>query len=418
MADTLTADTEPGLPPMVAGAQATSTGAKHELEQRERPRARPQERRRRPAPSRPPAFIDCDLHNELDSTRDLYPYLSRRWRDHLDTYGASGPNAGWYPRFLDHREESRPPSGRIAGSELVFTRTDFIEPNNVAYGILNPLGPAASQLNHELGAALATATNDWQVAEWLDPEPRLRASIAVASEDPVRAAAEIRRCAADKRFVQVLFKGRNQEPMGRRKYWPIYEACAEHGIHVASHAFGQYGFPITGAGHASYYIEDHTSPSQAVQANVTSLVMEGVFDRFGIKFVSVENAFGWVPSLMWRLDAAWKLLGSEIPHLQRPPSEVIAEHVYVATQPVEEPPRMSDYAALMEQFGPMTDNLLLASDYPHWDADDPGVTLPHILPEELKHKIRFANAARLYGLAHGSESVHTMSTTDFLREGS
>ena len=57
------------------------------------------------------------------------------------------------------------------------------------------------------------------------------------------------------------------------------------------------------------------APSQAVQANVTSLVMEGVFDRFGVKFVSVENAFGWVPSLMWRLDAAWKLLGSEVPHL-------------------------------------------------------------------------------------------------------
>ena len=88
----------------------------------------------------------------------------------------------------------------------------------------------------------------------------------------------------------------------------------------------------------------------------------------------------------------------ETAHLKRPPSEVIADHVYVATQPVEEPPRMSDYAALTEQFGPMTDNLRLASDYPHWDADDPGVTLPHVLPEELKHKIRFANATRLYRL--------------------
>ena len=43
---------------------------------------------------RPPAFIECDLHNELDSIRDLYPYLSRHWRDRLDTYGTRGPNAG------------------------------------------------------------------------------------------------------------------------------------------------------------------------------------------------------------------------------------------------------------------------------------------------------------------------------------
>ena len=109
MADTLTADTETGPPPTPSGAQA---------------------------------FIDCDLHNELDSIRDLYPYLPRHWRDHIDTYGTGGPNAGWYPRFLDHREESRPPSGRTAGSEVAFTRTDFIEPHHVAYGILNPLGPA------------------------------------------------------------------------------------------------------------------------------------------------------------------------------------------------------------------------------------------------------------------------------------
>ena len=393
MADTVTLGTDPStadpdiaLPSSVTRALATITGTEHELPLPER------------QPQRPPAFIDCDLHNELDSTKDLYPYLAKRWRDHLATFGEASPSGGWYPRFMDHREGNRPPSGRIPGSEVEFTRTDFIEPYNVAYGILNLLGPATYQLNHELGAALATASNDWQVAEWLDPEPRLRASLVVAAEDPVGAAAEIRRRASDPRFVQVLFKGRGQEPMGRRKYWPIYEACAESGIHIASHAFGNYGSPITGAGHASYYIEDHTSPSQAVQANVTSLVMEGVFDRFGVKFVSVENAFGWVPSLMWRLDAAWKLLGSEVPHLKRPPSEVIADHVFVATQPVEEPPRVSDYVALMEHFGQMTNNLMLSSDYPHWDADDPGVVLPHVLPEELKRKIRYDNAARLYGL--------------------
>ena len=36
-----------------------------------------------------------------------------------------------------------------------------------------------------------------------------------------------------------------------------------------------------------------------------------------LKFVSVENGFGWIPSLMWRMDAAWSLLKSEVPHLKR-----------------------------------------------------------------------------------------------------
>lgn len=345
-----------------------------------------------------PAMIDCDLHNEIDSIKDLYPYLSRRWRDHLSTYGMRGPNGGYYPRYMDNREAARPPSGRRPGSDVDFMREHFLDPYSVAYGILNPLTGASSALDLELGAALATAANDWQVAEWLDPEPRLRASIVIAPEHPDAAAREVRSRASDGRFVQVLFMGRLQEPMGRRKYWPIYEACAEAGVHVATHAFGAYGQPITGAGHPSYYIEDHTAPPQAVQANISSLVVEGVFDRFPIKLISVENGFGWLPSLQWRLDAAWKLLRSEVPHLERLPSEVIAENVYVTTQPIEEPNRPEDFPRLLEYFAEMSDHILMASDYPHWDSDNPDLVLPSSLSEEVKRGIRYDNAQALYGL--------------------
>jgi len=349
------------------------------------------------APARP-AIIDCDLHNEIDSLKDLYPYLPQRWREHLETFGVRTPNGGYYPRFMDHREDARPPSGRPPGTDVEFTGRDLLDRYHVAYAILNPAVLANVALDLDLGTALARATNDWQVAEWLDRDPRLRASIMLAPEDPVAAAAEVRRCARDRRFVQVLFKGRHLEPMGRRRYWPVYEACAEEGLHVATHAFGAYGQPITGAGHASYYIEDHLSPSQSVQANITSLVVEGVFDRFGIKLISIENAFAWAPSLMWRLDAAWKLLRAEVPHLRRLPSEIICEHLYLSTQPVEEPPRTADFHRLLQHFGPLADHLLLASDYPHWDSDNLDVVLPHSLPEKLKAGIRYHNASALYGL--------------------
>src|SRR4026208_1651105 len=68
----------------------------------------------RPRPR--PAIIDCDVHNELDSIKDLYPYLSQRWRTHLDTFGVRSPNSGYYPRFMDNREEAPPPPGPPAGS--------------------------------------------------------------------------------------------------------------------------------------------------------------------------------------------------------------------------------------------------------------------------------------------------------------
>ena len=345
------------------------------------------------------ALIDCDFHNELDSIKDLYPYLSQRWRDHLDAYGARGAPGGYYPRFMDHREDARPPSGRRSGSEVAFSRSHYLDPYNVAYASLFPLTPAGRQLNPELDAALASAVNDWQVAEWLDQDARLRASLVIPFEYPDLAVAEIERRASDKRFVQVQFTGRPHEPMGRRKYWPIYEACAKHGLHVMSHAFGSNGNPIIGSGWPSYYIEDHVGPAQAMQANIISLVAEGVFEHFPtLKLVSVENGFAWIPSLMWRMDATWTVLRSEVPHLKHAPSEYIREHVYLTTQPVEEPHKSEYFSQLLDQYGEMASHILFASDYPHWDSDNPDMALPAFLPEPVKQAIYYDNARRLHNL--------------------
>lgn len=345
------------------------------------------------------ALIDCDFHNEIDSIKDLYPYLSQRWRDHIEAYGTHGPTGAYYPRFMDHREDARPPSGRRSGSEVAHSRKDYLDPYNVAHAVTIPLTPAGRQLNPDLDAALATAVNDWQVAEWLEPEPRLRSSLVVPIEYPDLAVKEIERRGNDKRFVQVQFSGRPHEPMGRRKYWPIYEACSKYGLHVMSHAFGSFGNPIIGTGWPSYYIEDHVGPAQAMQANIISLVAEGVFEAFPtLKIVSVENGFGWIPSLLWRLDAAYSLLEDEIPHLKRLPSEYAREHVYLTTQPVEEPHKPEYFSQMLEQYGDMVSHILFASDYPHWDSDNPDMALPAFLPKETLDAISYGNAKELYGL--------------------
>jgi uncharacterized protein len=197
----------------------------------------------------------------------------------------------------------------------------------------------------------------------------------------------------------VQFGGRPKEPMGRKRYWPIYEACAEFDLPVMSHAFGSSGNPITGTGWASYYIEDHVGPAISVQANITSLVMEGVFERFPtLRFVSVENGFAWAPSLRWRMDNAWKLLRHEVPHVRRPPSEYFDDRVYLATQPVEEPEKREYFAQMLEQYPGFVDRLLFSSDYPHWDGDTPSRAVPLLRDREAREKVLRHNARRLYGL--------------------
>ena len=124
--------------------------------------------------------------------------------------------------------------------------------------------------------------------------------------------------AADPRFVQVLLLIRTAEPLGRRKYWPIYEAAVAHDLPVGIH-FGGWGRgPITGVGYGSYYIEDTVGMATAFADQLTSLVCEGVFERFPeLKIVLIEGGIAWLAPLMWRLDRACALLRAEAPQLTR-----------------------------------------------------------------------------------------------------
>ncbi len=342
------------------------------------------------------SVIDCDIHNAVPPG-GLSPHLSARWLDHHKRYGLRGRIGGYYPRALRNaaRHDAWPESGLPPGSDLDFMRSQLLDAWGIEYGVLNPLLPVGEQLNLEYGAALARAVNDWQVAAWVEPERRLRASIVVPYEDGDLAAAEIHRCGGNPAFVQVLLLARTKDPLGNRKYWKIYEAACEYGLPIGIH-FGGVSGPITGAGWPSYYIEDHGGMPQAFHTQVISYVCEGVFDRFpALKIVMIEGGFAWVPPLIWRLDATWERLRCEVPGLARRPSEYIRDHFWFSTQPMEEPPKREYFAQLLDQMA-MDDRLMFATDYPHWDFDSPDRALPSFLAPDLRRRILSENARALY----------------------
>jgi len=344
--------------------------------------------------------VDCDIHNTMPSHATLARYLPERWRRHLDGFGLRFYAAGaTYPRLNPNaaRTDAWPPGGGPPGSDLAFLRQQLLDAWDIDYGILNPLYLAGEQPNLEYGAALAQALNEWLIAEWLEPEPRLRASLVTPYEDGALAAAEIDRHGADPRFVQILLVARTREPLGRRKYWPLYEAAVRHNLPVGIHFGGAGGWPITGAGWPSFYIEDHAGMAQSFQAQLISLVCEGVFEQFPtLKVILIEGGFAWLPPLMWRLDRTWRMLPDELAHVTRPPSELIRERVYLTTQPIEEPPRPELLARLLDRMD-MDDRLLFATDYPHWDFDAPDRALPPVVGGARREGMLRGNARALYG---------------------
>ena len=342
--------------------------------------------------------IDCDIHNAPRSPNALLKYLPSRWRRHHESIGKRGYLGSSYPRALPNaaRTDSWPPSGAPAGSDLDFLRTQLLDEWEIEIGVLNPLQGAGTQVNREYGAVLASALNDWQAEVWLDPEPRLRGSITVMYEEGDLAAAEIQRMAQHPGFVQVLLVVRTQELLGHRKYYPMYEAAVEHNLPIGIHFGGAGGGPITGAGWPSHYYEDHCGMAQAFQPQVASLVLDGVFERFPtLKIVLIEGGFAWLPPLMWRLDKSWQRMGAEVPALTRPPSDYIREHIWLTTQPMEEPPQGRYFRQLLNQLD-MNDHLLFATDYPHWDFDAPDRAIPVKLEAALERQIMAGNARALY----------------------
>ena len=145
------------------------------------------------------------------------------------------------------------------------------------------------------------------------------------------------------------------------------------------------------------YMERHTLISTAIQAQVISLICNGVFDRWpDLRFMILEGGFSWLPHVMWRLDREYRQGRIEVPWIRKLPSAHIRERLRLSTQPTEDI-SPAQWEALIDLMG--TDEILVFStDYPHFDFDDPDAAIPRALPDSLREKIMWKNAAAFYDL--------------------
>jgi predicted TIM-barrel fold metal-dependent hydrolase len=348
-------------------------------------------------------IVDCDFHPKL-TVDQMRPFLSNRWWNYLQTYGSRarhGYAKGYaYPKMTPQaaRRDAWPPTGGLPASDLSFVQAQHMDFYGIATAIMNPLSPTGQgDQNIELSIAMATAANEAQVAHWTAKDARFKASVVVPYEDGTASGEEIRLRAGDRSFSQVFMLSRTSEAAGRKRYWPIYEAAVEAGLPVGIHVFGYSGWPMTSSGYPSFYIEEMTEHATSAQAMVTSFIMEGVFERLPeLKVVLIESGFGWLPALGWRLDKHWKRLKDEVPHLRKAPSEYIREHFYVTTQPMDETEKPDHLIEVMNWIG--IERIMFSSDYPHWDFDDPFVSLPPSLSDVQRRAIYGGNARALYRL--------------------
>lgn len=342
-------------------------------------------------------MIDCDMHIEVPGLKALGPYLSGHWNDSLQQRGVRDLQTYNYPPQmpLSVRKDWRKKDGQRPASTLADIRNDLLDPFGIDIAICNPTLGVQILHSEDLAAVLCRALNSYVYEEWLKPEPRLRASIVVPLQSPELAIEEIEHWAGVPQFVQILFLVSADQPLGKRRYWPIYQAAEKHDLPICVHAGSMFRYPTTASGLPTYYFENYAAQAGSFQSQLTSLVAEGVFQKYpGIKFVLAESGITWLPSLLTRLDKVWKGLRLEIPWVKESPSTLVHRNVRLTLQPFDAPDD-GDSVKRLNRMIDAEDMLLFSTDYPHWQFDGMDV-IPEGFDKDLIDRIARVNPLDTY----------------------
>ena len=253
--------------------------------------------------------------------------------------------------------------------------------------------------NAQLAARLCSAYNDWLLDNWLQPEPRLRGMIVVPAQWPEAAAREIRRVGGRDEFVGVFLPGRRSRiPYGNPVYDPIWEAANDLGLPVAVHthyeSIGIAG-PITAAGMPDFYCR---VPHALRFRDVRTLRLDPLPRNLrALPRYAGRNGRGRARSVR-RIPLAPR---HELESRAAPRSPGAAG-VPRTTSGITSASRRSRSrrpttrrsCCRRSSSSAPAETLMYASDFPHWDFDEPEQTLRQ-LPDAWRDNVRWRNAAGL-----------------------
>ena len=354
-------------------------------------------------------IIDVDIHHNWRSDEELIAYMPRRWQEYARGEGG-GSRASLLPVAVGSpntvltfgRVDTWGDDGSPPGSDYPKLCEHLLDRYNYFRAVLtHPLGDYGTIQNHYFAQAVCEAANNWTIDQWLARDARLYSGVAIPTATPDQAVAEIRRVGHHPRMVAVLLCGNPfARPIGDPIYHPIYETANELGlaVHVHPSLSDRPNYLTTVAGGPLGYIDGISQYSQQASHYLSSLIVHGVFEKYpNLRFIIKEYGLGWLPAVLWRLDAEYTMLKRESPWVRRLPSEILLQHVKLDTQPFEDSPDdRHGLATLLSTVDGVEDMLCFATDYPHGSMDEPGYVARR-LPSEWHSKVFCVNACEVYG---------------------
>ena len=356
---------------------------------------------------------------------DAIPHVAFDERLGLDRWYVGGKKlttvASWAPAGWHSPPPAHPPTiadadpaafylePRVAKMDGYGIYAQVLYPNLLAFS-----HHAFTAVDPQFATECVSAYNDFLV-DFASPAPERFVLLATLPFWDVDATvAEIDRCAASGHFRGVLFIAKPYKlglPRLADEHWsPVFSRIEELGWSVNFHAgfaeFSEEDFRTM----LSRNVDRRDNAWQSAVSylgnaeTIAYVCMSGLCHRYpGLRFVSVESAFGWVPSFVEAMDWQWLNSGAHLAHPDEDlPSSYFRRQVYGMF--------WFETEALRRQVDLFPDNLMFETDFPHPTSLAPGPASPSEapdlvaakfvdgLPEELARKILWGNGARVYGL--------------------
>lgn len=345
--------------------------------------------------------VDADVHLVVEDD-ELAAYLDKPYRSRVSS--EQTPNSTWQPNtgwdFYN--------SGKIENLAPTFTDAeavvDFCDKFHIDHPILNTFQSLARFPEDDFAIELMRAYNDWMMEQILDYNDEWVGLLNLAPQRPAEAAEEINRLGDEDQIVGVYIGNTAANPpLGDPRYDVMYKAAEDHDLSVSYHGrVGDFmiGFPRQYSS-INNIIAAHSVGHMWTQSlTVASLVVNGVPEKFpNLNFNITESGISWVPFMMWRLNEEYAHRPNEAPLLEKSPEEYIRESFYFSTQPLGEPNNDQLIFNSIDSIG--LENLMFASDYPHWDFNNPDSIdkrLRRNYSEEERAQLFNETAAEAFGL--------------------
>jgi hypothetical protein len=192
---------------------------------------------------------------------------------------------------------------------------DFLDDVGIEWTVLYPTVALSygKIVSLDYACVAARAYNDWLADAYLRLDARFKGMALIPMQDPEEAVKELRRAVTELGMLGAMMPSNGlAEPLGAKRYWPVYAEADRLGCCLAIHGGCHDRF---GMDQMNMYVPVHAlGHPWGLTVSFASIIYNGVFDRFPrARIAFLEGGVAWLLLALERLRASHETHFQHVP---------------------------------------------------------------------------------------------------------